>query len=460
MGKPKGNVWKHWTILDTNNQSKDSQEDYSDNDSEDYEENNESQSNNQEKINKPHPRVKCNYCPKTFEHGLSSRIQKHLNSCLNAPNNAKTNVNIKRKNPTVFGGSTQKHLKTILIDNFIDNLNEDEQETLEFMLAQAIFATGTSFTFVENPYIINLKDITNNAKALVKYFKSHTQAKAKLQRIQNENYKKEIALVLLVLTRWGTHFECFQSLQKSQIAIEQTLMDSRICQTMDSGLRFYVLQDEFWENLKLVTNILKPIVVTLKLFESNESTLSSIYSNFRKMISFLQEISSDFSDEIQILAEERWNYAYHDIMIIAYIVDPRFLEESKALNIEAASYNTFTSYCSKRFGEEKSVNLFTGLVKFRNQEFLYNNEIIWKSANTLTPSTYNNLDQSEVSDRNNNNNRSDKPVNKEVDNNSEFDQDTEQDIEQEIYDNIYEIIDSENDEIYETSNVDDINSAN
>ncbi|RIB09971.1 hypothetical protein C2G38_227744 [Gigaspora rosea] len=74
--------------------------------------------------------------------------------------------------------------------------------------------------------------------------------------------------------------------------------------------------------------------------------------------------------------------------------------------------------------------------------------------------TSNNLDQSEVSDRNNNNNRSVKPVNKEVDNNSEFDQDTEQDIEQEIYDNIYEIIDSENDKIYETSNVDDINSAN
>ncbi|CAB5395384.1 unnamed protein product [Rhizophagus irregularis] len=63
-----------------------------------------------------------------------------------------------------------------------------------------------------NSHIINLligdilkideiKDIVNNAKMIVNYFKSHIQAAAKLKRIQIKNYNKEIALVLPTLTR-------------------------------------------------------------------------------------------------------------------------------------------------------------------------------------------------------------------------------------------------------------------
>ena len=71
------------------------------------------------------------------------------------------------------------------------------------------------------------------------------QAAAKLKRIQIENYDKEIALVLPTLTRWGTHLSCFQSLQKSKIAFEQTLMDSEIRKKMNSTVKNYVLSEEF-----------------------------------------------------------------------------------------------------------------------------------------------------------------------------------------------------------------------
>src|SRR6266498_5900162 len=82
-----------------------------------------------------------------------------------------------------------------------------------------------------NSYIINLlirdilkineiKVVVNNAKMIVNYFRSHIQAAAKLKHIQIENYNKKILLVLLALIRWGTHFSCFQSLQKSRIALE------------------------------------------------------------------------------------------------------------------------------------------------------------------------------------------------------------------------------------------------
>ena len=47
--------------------------------------------------------------------------------------------------------------------------------------------------------------------------------------------------------------------------------------------------------LDLITRFLEPMVVTLKLFESDRSTLSSIYYNFKKMMNSIQEISCNFS---------------------------------------------------------------------------------------------------------------------------------------------------------------------
>ena len=48
--------------------------------------------------------------------------------------------------------------------------------------------------------INSIKTVVDNATNLVKYFKKHPQAIAKLKRIQQDNYNKEIALVLPVLT--------------------------------------------------------------------------------------------------------------------------------------------------------------------------------------------------------------------------------------------------------------------
>jgi hypothetical protein len=48
--------------------------------------------------------------------------------------------------------------------------------------------------------INQIKTVVDNAKKVVNYFKIHTQAASKLKRIQQENYNKEIALILPALT--------------------------------------------------------------------------------------------------------------------------------------------------------------------------------------------------------------------------------------------------------------------
>ena len=102
----------------------------------------------------------------------------------------------------------------------------------------------------------------------------------------------------------------------------------------------------------------------------------------------IQQIECDFSYELQELITKRWEYTYHPIMMIAYILDPRFLEESKNDEIESEVYTEFTEFTTKKFSHEESVELFAELVNFRNKHLPYNNEIIWESANMLNPSIW------------------------------------------------------------------------
>ncbi|CAB5392569.1 unnamed protein product [Rhizophagus irregularis] len=415
-------------------------------------------------------------------------MQNHLDKeCLGAPDNAKSKKNINLQGsttstihtPTITPNTTHTNIpvkrikitKTSKIENFIDRISEEEQDDLEFQLAQALFSAGVPFAFVENPLVIQffkclrpsfklpnrrklagdlLNDVYDEVKlqtdeqiskaktlcmvsdgwsninresvqnfiictpkpvffnatfsgeeshtgewisneiiqqmkaigvqkfsavitdtasvmksawrrikekysnvvclgcnshvinlligdvlkideiktivtaTIVNYFKSHVQAAAKLKRIQGENYNKEIALVLPVLTRWGSHLSCFQSLQKSKTALEQTLMDPDIRKKINNTVRNFVLSENFWDMLDTIIKFLEPMVIALKLFESDTSTLSTVYFHFKKLMHRVSEISCNFSNNIQQLVQKRWDYTYHPVMMAAYMLDPCF----------------------------------------------------------------------------------------------------------------------------------------
>ena len=130
------------------------------------------------------------------------------------------------------------------------------------------------------------------------------------------------------------------------------------------------------------------MVVALTSFESDTSTLSTVFSYFNKLIQQVGEISWDFTDNIQQLIQKRWEYSYHPIMMATYMLDPCFLEESRNKNIEATGYTEFTKFTDKSFDQEKSAKLFIELVKFRQKISPYDNETIWISSSNLSPSIW------------------------------------------------------------------------
>ncbi|RGB24029.1 hypothetical protein C1646_676685 [Rhizophagus diaphanus] len=138
----------------------------------------------------------------------------------------------------------------------------------------------------------------------------------------------------------------------------------------------------------LITKFLEPMVAALKLFESDSSTISTVYSHFKKLMNKVSKISCNFSDNVQQLIQKQWEYSYHPVMMVAYMLDPRFLEESEDADIEAVGYTEFTEFTNKRFGQEESIKLFAELVTFRQKNSPYDNETIWLSSSVLSSSVW------------------------------------------------------------------------
>ena len=64
------------------------------------------------------------------------------------------------------------------------------------------------------------------------------------------------------------------------------------------------------------------------------------------------------------------------------------LKKSQNTDLEATGYSVFTTFTNSWFDQEKSVNLFIELVKFRQKASPYDNEIIWMSSSTLSLSVW------------------------------------------------------------------------
>ena len=75
-------------------------------------------------------------------------------------------------------------------------------------------------------------------------------------------------------------------------------------------------------------------------------------------------------------------------MMVTYMLDSRFLKESRNKNIEATGYTEFTTFTDKSFDQEKSAKLFIELVKFCQKISPYDNKTIWISSSNLSPSIW------------------------------------------------------------------------
>jgi len=175
--------------------------------------------------------------------------------------------------------------------------------------------------------IPRLKDIHTKAQAIVKAFHKSPLQYARLRECQMECYKTYYALVLSVITRWGTQFRLISSLLRSKVALRK-YVDDREPKDLGYNAYEYISDRNFWRDLDIMRELLEPIDEHLKMSESSKGHLGlvldrwiDILKHLKRRIKDIPELE-DFTNENGGLFAQRYKRQVAPIHIVAFYLRP------------------------------------------------------------------------------------------------------------------------------------------
>jgi hypothetical protein len=134
--------------------------------------------------------------------------------------------------------------------------------------------------------------IHTESQNVAKAFKNSPLQYARLHDIQLETYKKQYTVVLAVITRWGTELGLYDGLVRSKEALQKYALRWNGPKDMPANILNTLLSAEFWENLNIIREILRPITDHLKMSESNKSTLGMVLPRWDAIFTHLEDMKT------------------------------------------------------------------------------------------------------------------------------------------------------------------------
>jgi hypothetical protein len=179
---------------------------------------------------------------------------------------------------------------------------------------------------------------------IVAYFKSASKQYALLRDFQQLEYSKRIALIISVITRWGTQFRMIERILQMQQALMAWSYDSR-----SSGASVWsIIQNPlFWPRLGFLSRLLGPIHKLQVESESDDAHLGQVLHRWLRIRADFEKICQDPAlnqylpdeeDLIRGILNTRENRQRKDFHVLAYYLTPQpFVErwqkgESKTSN--------------------------------------------------------------------------------------------------------------------------------
>ena len=159
--------------------------------------------------------------------------------------------------------------------------------------------------------------------------------KSQLNKLQAAN--KIRGLVAPAPTRWGAIKACFESLEANEallnsIASGRDFTSGANQEARDKRLRIKatITDYNFVGNLQKAISIVAPIDEIIKYFQSDRVPISDVYAFFNKLPAKFRAndlITSDKQEYLVTLLDQRFEFLYGDAHGVAYLLDPRYLED-------------------------------------------------------------------------------------------------------------------------------------
>lgn len=235
-----------------------------------------------------------------------------------------------------------------------------------------------------------LKALTVDAIACVKAIKnSHKLNTAFIEKQLTTDVK--VSLKLPVKTRWGSLVSCLESLKENKQTIKTMAIDETISDVINKvpTLKVNMLSDDFWDKVTGFYSLLKPILDTITIVESDIPQMShvlSLYKNIQHKVEDMLNKSPlllrSEEEKVREILENRKQFAIYDVHKIANLLDPHF----KGCDLTPEEETTAIEQIYNAALKIPDINEDTVLAELANyiakQDF-FSKAFLWSSVNKL-----------------------------------------------------------------------------
>jgi hypothetical protein len=213
--------------------------------------------------------------------------------------------------------------------------------------------------------------VMSKAHAIVTGFHQAKKQYAILQSKQEQAH----ALLLSVLTRWGTQLTMVKSLLKNKSALYLWVADpkAQMGKKGENTIALYITDSGFWTALTSIEQIIQPIHEAQKMSESNGSTLAKVVPRWQKLEQDLRTLSTvhkelmgnfmDIRGPFQLRAQKQTG----DLHFAAMLLDPiSLLKRPGQEQIDRAS-----QYLFARVQEKEKREVHASFLEFRTRSSVF-----------------------------------------------------------------------------------------
>lgn len=206
------------------------------------------------------------------------------------------------------------------------------------------------------------KDVHKHCKAIAKGFRKAKKQYAILRTKQQETYKQFRALALCVITRWGSQWGMICSVLNNEEALRLWVADPR-AEIKNGRVKQYILDPLFWDSLKKLALLIKPLHEAQKMSESNKATLGDVVPRWNDLKAKFQSLRPIIPQVSAIIDQPHCSASpnSHDS-----VFDTRM--KVQTLPIHAASYYLTPTNVAKSMSDKDRDSVIKWLMKVTQEK--------------------------------------------------------------------------------------------
>ena len=164
-----------------------------------------------------------------------------------------------------------------------------------------------------------LSKVTN----IITAFRASPKQLALLRQVQVECYGKTIALVLSVITRWGTQAQAIESVYKNKEALKAFIQLPE--GNIKDSLVMIIRDRMFWVQVEELRDLIRPISILQQASESDSLHLGLVAERWRSTLGHIQTMEAGQSDIEPLIpiVEKRMKRQLEDIHWTAFYLTPK-----------------------------------------------------------------------------------------------------------------------------------------